>query len=511
MTYKEFLTSCANNYNVEDMWSVDQNNVVEREKISFLKFVMHNAQSAYKQMKKSREPDSQRPLYIQKFYDSKTDDEIFFGYLSKNLKYAIDTYTKKSYMSITFEKESLIEIILEEFPFLYGIFFSYGRTYSDFQMNNEREEKEKIIKENNELKEKIKILAHINEIEDVKLNELFQSVPESKEIIETIISLKNRIGLLESSKSNISAIPYMAQIMADYETYGLEMLAKSLDWGHSIERLKKVESIREIRRKSMEIVEKNKNAQYQLAYLLELYPVLQEVIECDYNQMPIISFESMSEYDHVRDYLTKEEYERLTRVEKNQLALDRYKESHTKTKWQIGRDYENYIGYKCSDNGLKVEYPGSFFKLNDLGRDIIAKSDSKIFIIQCKYWSSVKEIHEKHIMQLHGTVVSYCVENGCDENSVKGVLVTNIGLSSTAKKIASYLNIEYKEFVSIGDYPLIKCNVGHGENGETKIYHLPFDQQYDSTKIENSGEFYANTVEEAEKAGFRRAFRWYGE
>lgn len=45
-----------------------------------------------------------------------------------------------------------------------------------------------------------------------------------------------------------------------------------------------------------------------------------------------------------------------------------------------------------------------------------------------------------------------------------------------------------------------------------KIYHLPFDQQYDKVKIEkNKGEFYCSTVQEAEKAGFRRAYRWKGE
>ena len=36
------------------------------------------------------------------------------------------------------------------------------------------------------------------------------------------------------------------------------------------------------------------------------------------------------------------------------------------------------------------------------------------------------------------------------------------------------------------------------------------DQQYDTAIIEpHKGEFYAMTVAEAEKAGFRRAFRWH--
>jgi hypothetical protein len=42
-----------------------------------------------------------------------------------------------------------------------------------------------------------------------------------------------------------------------------------------------------------------------------------------------------------------------------------------------------------------------------------------------------------------------------------------------------------------------------------KIYHLPFDQQYDRTKIRpGTGEKYAYTVAEAENDGFRRAWKW---
>jgi hypothetical protein len=44
---------------------------------------------------------------------------------------------------------------------------------------------------------------------------------------------------------------------------------------------------------------------------------------------------------------------------------------------------------------------------------------------------------------------------------------------------------------------------------EERIYHLPFDQQYDTTLIEPTrGERYVATVAEAEELGFRRAWRW---
>ena len=63
----------------------------------------------------------------------------------------------------------------------------------------------------------------------------------------------------------------------------------------------------------------------------------------------------------------------------------------------------------------------------------------------------------------------------------------------------------------MGEYPVIKCNLGHDEFGnKEKIYHLPFDQQYDRIKIEpEKGEFYAMTVEEAENNGFRKALKHY--
>lgn len=339
------------------------------------------------------------------------------------------------------------------------------------------------------------------------LFEVVNLLRQNSDCTEKMIYLKNRLSFLENSKSNLKIIPYMAAIMADYETYGLEHLAKELDWGYSAQRMSKVKSIREIRRDAKAIVEKNKEAQYQLSYLLSLFPALEDVIECDFNQLPIIKIDELSEYDATKDYLSKEEYNALTECERNQLALNRYQNSRKRTKWQIGRDYELYIGYQYSKQGYDVDYVGSLLKLEDLGRDLIIKKDNTILIVQCKYWSSKKQIHENHIHQLYGTVISYCVENNIDKSQVTGILVTNIQLSATAKRIALYLGIKYVENYESGNYPCIKCNIN--AEGE-RIYHLPFDQQYDATKITKPGEFYAMTVEEAENAGFRRAFKWFG-
>jgi hypothetical protein len=84
-------------------------------------------------------------------------------------------------------------------------------------------------------------------------------------------------------------------------------------------------------------------------------------------------------------------------------------------------------------------------------------------------------------------------------------------LSELARRFAAELGIELVENDKFDtSYPCIKCNISRATGD--RIYHLPFDQQYDTTRIEyNRGELYCSTVEEAESAGFRRAFRWRGE
>jgi len=314
-------------------------------------------------------------------------------------------------------------------------------------------------------------------------------------------------------ESNLTAIPYMAAIIADFETRELKILEKALDWGSDQKRLHKVKSIREIRKEATEKIAQYKSAQYQLDYAIKMFPALEDFLETDYRAISPIQFSDLTaeSHDAAKDYLSKEEYYSLSTTERNQLALDRYRESRRKSNWQIGRDYELYVGYKYEAKGYTVTYFGSERKLEDLGRDLIAKKDNRTLIIQCKYWSSKKLIHEKHINQLYGTMVVYCYENNLPMNSVRGVLVTNITVSDTARKFAKYLDIEIVERYVLGEYPCIKCNINRSsKSGESHIYHLPFDQQYDTCQINSPGEFMAMTVAEAEAAGFRRAYRWHG-
>lgn len=310
-------------------------------------------------------------------------------------------------------------------------------------------------------------------------------------------------------QSNLSSIPWLAGMISDFITFDLEMEAKKLDWGHNIQRAKKVASIRLIRAEAERRIAEAKEAVYQLEYLRKLFPGIDDVLATEYDELHFDG--KIPDHDPVMDYVSREEWQQLTEIEKSQLALDRYIASRKKSNWQIGRDYELSVAYEYRQKGYRVDTYGSYMGLEDLGRDLIAKDGATTLIIQCKYWAQFKLIHEKHIYQLYGTAVGYCIENNISSEHVKPVFVTNIALSVMAKKVANYLGISVVERHEMIEFPRIKCNIGKDEYGdETRIFHLPMDDQYDRTKIENAGEFYAFTVREAVNAGFRRAFKWHG-
>lgn len=188
---------------------------------------------------------------------------------------------------------------------------------------------------------------------------------------------------------------------------------------------------------------------------------------------------------------------------RNQLALDRYWQKR-KSPWELGRDYKRYIGYRYETQGHQVQYQGNLQGLSDLGRDLMAVKEGTVEIIQCKYWSREKQIHEKHVFQLYGTLIEYRIDHPTIQ--ANAVFVTSTVLSDRARQAAAALDVTIQENVPLEQYPCIKCNISRDG---TKIYHLPFDQQYDRTVIEtNRGECYVSTVQEADAREFRRAYRW---
>jgi len=256
---------------------------------------------------------------------------------------------------------------------------------------------------------------------------------------------------------------------------------------------------------------------YKLQTLLyeSLFPELLDYAtdESDHRLSPAAPEKSAEE-----DWLSDEEWDRLCSTKKSQLALDRYIASH-KSKWQIGRDYELFVGHCYRRKGFAVEYVGMQMRLADMGRDLICHSNPlsstvETLIVQCKYWSQNKKIHEKHITQLFGTAVEYAIAhkielaNGRIPPCLKAVIVTSTELSTTARRFADALGVEYHENIQLPEkadsFPRIKCKKSSG------IFHLPFDEQYDVTRIVYSeGDCFALTVAEAEAKGFRRAMRYY--
>jgi len=320
------------------------------------------------------------------------------------------------------------------------------------------------------------------------------------------------------AKEKSQGFPWLAKAYADY--FYLQKLGEADYLEHKSHPARvSAEKVRSIARERRTIEEKLRIAQGIINYYQDLFPFLEEFLgEPDEEILKQILSRNIEEpiqevgevgIDPVRVYLSslsKEEYQKLSTSERNQLALDRYW-SRPKTNWQLGRDYERYIGYRYEADGYNVYYQGILEGLDDLGRDLICKKGKQTVVIQCKRWSQHKTIHEKHVNQLYGTLVKYKIDHPDEE--VSPTLYTTTKLSDRAKEFATYLGVSIAEEFPLQKYPSIKCNVSR-RNGE-KIYHLPFDQQYDRTLVEEErNECYVETVQEAENLGYRRAWRWQG-
>jgi hypothetical protein len=274
--------------------------------------------------------------------------------------------------------------------------------------------------------------------------------------------------------------------------------------------IKAAETVSELRRKRTDMARELKFLQYQLASYEEYFPQLLDYRDAILDEVVDLrpgASDALGEVDPALalGYLSKEEYEALSTSEKYQRALDRYWSRH-KSDVEIGRVYERFIGYTYERDGWVVTYHGAVKGFEDFGRDLICKRGSQTDIVQCKCWSSSKVIREKHIMQLFGTCILYRLTE--DDPDARPVFVTTTALSPEAGRVAMALGVEVRQ-QSLERYPMIKCNVSR-RTGE-RIYHLPFDQQYDRIVVgDMPGELQATTVEEAEAAGFRRAYRWHG-
>lgn len=306
-----------------------------------------------------------------------------------------------------------------------------------------------------------------------------------------------------------SGYPTLLQTIDYYEKIKDEKIEQFLRYKSHPSR-KGAEVVREEAQRRRQAEYENKKTQAIIEYYESIAPFL---VDLKNDIVGIEDEEKYREYDEEEQldptthYLTKEEFRKLPTAERNQMALDRFW-ARQKSKWLLGRIYERYVGYIYETKGYDIDYVGIFKGYEDLGRDLICRKGNDFVVIQCKNWSQFKTIYEKHIFQFFGTIFQYRDSN--PGRKIKAIFYTTTKLSDLARRFAQELGIELQEnFKFEKTYPSIKCNISRIDG--TKIYHLPFDQQYDKVKIEKErGEFYCAEVKEAENKGFRRAFRYRG-
>jgi hypothetical protein len=342
------------------------------------------------------------------------------------------------------------------------------------------------------------------------------------EILENIYNLRKNIQddikqiMDEQSKGN----PNLARLISDY--YYQKDLQIAFELQTKIRpATKKAEEIRKVGNEKKQIIYENIILKNYIKLYESLFPFILELQPVDLEFLLNEKLEQ-NETEHSYD-INKQlvpEYNKIeNEIERNQKALDRYIKKH-KSNIEIGKMYERYIGFKYEQKGYDVEYFGIEKGFDDLGRDLICRKDGETLIVQCKNWSLHKEIKEAHINQLFGTTVKHYLslynhlntelENTLFHNiiftdnlGVKAIFVTSTKLSNVAKSFAKALKIEvYENELMDFNYPMIKCNL------EKKIYHLPFDQQYDNMIMGNKNRKYVQTIKEAEDLGCRRAYRW---
>ena len=256
----------------------------------------------------------------------------------------------------------------------------------------------------------------------------------------------------------------------------------------------------------------SKFLEYQLRTYEEYFPFLEEFRDVILDErVPLTAeadnVEELQQADPAIQYLPRDEYDRLSETERNQRALNSYIARHL-SNWEVGRLYERDLGYQRETSGWRVLFNGAVRGYEDFGRDLICVRGSEVEIVQAKCWSSEKVIHEKHVFQLFATCVHYMLEN--PSLHVTPVLATTTLLTPVAKAVADKLAVRVVQVPLSKSYPMIKCNIN--PHTKERIYHLPFDQQYDRAIIGAiPGECYVQTVTEAESLGFRRAWRFRGE
>lgn len=331
--------------------------------------------------------------------------------------------------------------------------------------------------EKNELADSLKIAQEENSKAEWAYSELYEKCDACE---EEIGRLNEQIDSFDKIINNKNPFDYVAHLRA-----------------HALEH------VNEYAGKKVEELAVLFKYQYKFEYLLSIYPELRAYKDDD----AYINYMHEEEKRcNIKNWLTDEEYNHLSEIGREQLAVDRYITSSSKwTDWEKGRNYEIFCAYILFNEGYDIIQEGLNKKLEDKGRDIIAvhQKTGKTLIVQCKNW--IGYVRENIVFQLFGSYAQWLVDNDrkLGDKSVEAWLYVTGPLSDEAQRCAQKLDVHVRH-LPMEKFPAIKCNVNH--NTGQLIYHFPFDRHYDLVKINARGKGYKFSVAEAINEGFRRAY-----
>lgn len=160
---------------------------------------------------------------------------------------------------------------------------------------------------------------------------------ECEQQISYQIKLNKALTNLLKSKTPFREV---AALKADFETCIFEKDEHYLRY-KSRPAASAADKVKEIRNIYKASLLESKQMLYKYEFLLNIFPELKDSFEDEESLIHIKDhFSSLDDYndnrDHARDWLTDDEYRRLSEDERNQLALDRYKKRKKK---QLGDRY----------------------------------------------------------------------------------------------------------------------------------------------------------------------------
>ena len=222
---------------------------------------------------------------------------------------------------------------------------------------------------NEKLRENKSLENKISELDD-ELNFEKREYERKKQYLKFEFEEKDKMlqnykaAFEHSLESRSPLFPFVSQIIGDAYDEANDMISNRLI-SKDRPAIVAADTVRSLKRISRQNAERAKMYENQMKFYEHLFPWLEEFKEIPpleaYNLVHNDS-ENISQYDRYKSWLSPEEWQKLSVSERNQLALDRYKKRE-KTNWEIGIDYERYVGYRYESHGFAVSYIGAKFCL----------------------------------------------------------------------------------------------------------------------------------------------------